>query len=98
MKNIELKGGIDVPVKSSSKQFSLNGRDFWIGLLMAIGTPILTILYDALQAWLDYQPVHIDYRFLLKTGISAGVLYLGKNYFDKGKVVIDPKKLEQAKK
>lgn len=98
MKNIELNGGIEIPVKASSKQFSLNTRDFWIGLLMAVGTPVLTIVWDALQSWFDYEPVELDYRFLLKTGISAGILYLGKNYFDKGKVVIDKKELEEARK
>ena len=83
-----------VPVKASSSQFSLSNRDLWLGLLMAALAPVALQLYELLMAFLDYQPVKIDWRALVKTGISAGAAYLAKNYFDKGKVVIDSKVLE----
>lgn len=98
MKKLELKGGVEVPVKASSSRYSLSNRDILIGLLMASATPVLTQLYELLMAWLDYKPVTIDYRALMKSGISAGVVYLGKNFFDRGKVVIDKKALAEAKK
>lgn len=98
MKKLELKGGVEVPVKSSAPRYSLSNRDILIGLLMASATPILTQLYEILMAWLDYKPVVIDYRALLKSGISAGIVYLGKNFFDKGKIVINTKDYEEAKK
>lgn len=98
MKTLELKGGKEVPVKSSSSRYSLSWRDAAIGLGLAVVTPILISLYEALQAWLNYQPVHIDYRELIKGGLSAGIAYIGKNFFDKGKIVIDQKQLQEAKK
>lgn len=97
MKKLELKGGKDVAIKSSSTKFSLNNRDFLLGLLMAFGTPIIIQLYDILMAWLSYEPVTIEWRTLIKSGIGAGALYLGKNFFDKGKIVIDQKALDEAK-
>lgn len=94
MEKLELKGGIDVPVKSSSTQFSLSNRDLWLGLLMAALAPVGLQMYELLMAFLDYEPVVIDWRSLVKTGISAGAAYLAKNFFDKPKIVIDPKDLK----
>lgn len=98
MKTLELKGGKEVEVKSSSSQWSLNKRDWIIGLLMTALAPVIISLYETLMAWLSYQPVVIDWRDLAKTGIAAGVAYIGKNFFDKGKIVIDKKELIEAKK
>lgn len=97
MEKIELKGGIDVPVKASSSQFSLSNRDLWLGLLMAAMAPVALQLYELLMAFLDYEPVTIDWRQLAKTGISAGAAYLVKNYFDKGKIVIEKDAIKEAK-
>lgn len=98
MKQLELKGGIEVPVKSSSKKFDLNKRDLLLGLLMAALTPVAVQLYDTLMAWLSYDPITIDWRALAKTGIASGTVYVMKNFFDKGKIVIDSKEYEEAKK
>ncbi len=88
---------VTIPVKASSSQFSLSNRDLWLGLLMAALAPVALQLYELLMAFLDYQPVKIDWRLLLKTGISSGAAYLAKNFFDRGKVVIDSKTLAGAK-
>lgn len=98
MKKIELKGGIDVPVKASSSQFTLSNRDLWLGLLIAALAPVALQLYELLMAFLSYEPAQIDWRALAKTGVSAGAAYLAKNLFDKGKIVIDKKDYEEAKK
>lgn len=63
-----------------SKQFNLKARDFAKGFIMAVGTPTLYILQEMIPGW-DIQPIY-------KAGISAGVTYLLKNFFDKPKVVI----------
>lgn len=84
-----------IPVKASSSQFSLSNRDLWLGLLMAALAPVAVQLYELLMAFLDYQPVTIDWRALAKTGIASGVAYLAKNFFDKGKVVISKEELEK---
>lgn len=72
----------------------LNSRDFLLGLGMVVATPIIIQLWDMLMAFLDYQPVTIDWRALLKSGLGAGAAYLGKNIFDKSKFVILSKDLK----
>jgi len=98
MEKLELKGGIDVAVKASSNQFSLSNRDLWLGLLMAALAPVALQLYELLMAFLDYEPVTFDWRALAKTGIASGAAYLGKNFLDKGKIVIEKNALREAKK
>ena len=98
MQKIELKGGIDVPVKASSSQFSLSNRDLWLGLLMAALAPVALQLYELLMAFLDHEVVKVDWRALAKTGISAGSAYIVKNFFDKGKIVIEKDAIKEAKK
>lgn len=98
MEKIELKGGIEVPVKASSSRWTLSNRDLLLGLLMAALAPVLVQLWDLLMAYLEYKPVHIDWRALTKTGLSAGAAYVLKNWVDKGKIVINKSDYEEAKK
>lgn len=70
----------------------LNGRDLLIGLLIAVATPIVMSLYDVLMAFLEYQPVDIQWRSLIKPGVAAGAAYLVKNLFDKSKFIIHKKR------
>ena len=72
----------------------LNLRDFLIGLGMVVATPIVIQLWDILMAFLDYKPVTIDWRGLVKSGLGAGAAYIGKNLWDKSKLVIDSKDLK----
>lgn len=97
MKTLEIKGGNEVSVKTTPGKGQLNTRDWLLGLLMAVGTPVLTYLYDVLMAFLNYQPVEFDWRTMVKYGIGAGVMYIGKNALDKSKIIIDPKALAEAK-
>lgn len=98
MEKIELKGGIDVPVKASSSQFSLSNRDLWLGLLMAALAPVALQLYELLMAFLSDEIVVFNWKSLAKTGIASGAAYLGKNFLDKGKIVIEKDAIKEAKK
>jgi len=89
---------VTIPVKASSSQYSWSNRDLLLGLLMAALAPVAVQLYETLMAFLDYKPVTLDWRQLLKTGIGSGVAYLAKNYFDKGKIVIEKDAIAEAKK
>lgn len=73
----------------------LSTRDWLIGLLMAVGTPVIATLYDLLMTWLSYEPVVIEWRTIVKMGLSAGALYIGKNLFDGRKIFIKAKELEK---
>lgn len=83
-----------VPAFQTPGKGNLNTRDFLKGLLLAALAPVIVQLYDLLMAFLDYQPVTVDWRALAKTGIATGAAYLVKNLFDKSKIVIDPKELK----
>jgi hypothetical protein len=101
MKNLEIKlpgtpekeGTTTVPVSQSSQKGKLKQRDWLLGLLMAVGTPVLTYLYDALMSFLNYDPVEFDWRTMVKFGISAGVIYISKNLMSAGGVFIKTKDL-----
>lgn len=62
-----------------SKQFTLKLRDFSIGLIMAIGTPLLYLAQEMVPGW-DADP-------FVKAGISAGITYLIKNFVEPTKLV-----------
>lgn len=62
-----------------SKFLSLNAQDYLKGFLVAIGTALLTGLYDLLQTnaafdWITLKPVVL-------ASVAAGVAYLLKNLF-----------------
>ena len=62
-----------------SKQFTLKFRDFSIGLIMAIGTPLLYLAQEVIPGW-NADP-------FVKAGISAGITYLIKNFVEPTKKV-----------
>lgn len=75
-----------VVTTSTSKQFSLNGNDFFKGLLAAAGTPVFTILVQSINAG--------SWTFDLKTiggAALVGILgYLTKNFFTPSVTQIKP--------
>lgn len=87
IKTLEIKDE-RVPVAHTSTKYSVGWRDTLIGLLMAIGTPILTYLYDLTMAWANYQDAHFDLRIAVKYGLSAAAIYIGKNFFQSSRVII----------
>jgi len=69
----------------TSNQFRLSLNDFWKGLIMFVGTPVLYALQEMIPKWHIGSP---STDVLAKAALSALVTYLLKNFFDKPKVVI----------
>jgi hypothetical protein len=65
---------------------NLNWQDFFKGLIMAVGTPVLYLLQELIPHW-NLSPIE-------KAAISASVTYLLKNFFTPTPktVQIDPSK------
>lgn len=63
-----------------SKQFSLKLRDFLKSFFMAVGTPVLYFLQEAIPGY-NLDP-------LAKIAISAAVSYLIKNFIEKPKTIV----------
>lgn len=68
----------------SSRQFTLNINDFWRGLIMAVGGAVFQIIVDTIQQ----GSLTFDWQKIGLAALGAAVVYLGKNFFDKPKVVI----------
>lgn len=63
-----------------SKFLSLNRRDLVNGLVMAVGSAVFAYLAQLLNApGFDYASIQWD--LVLKVGVSAGIMYIGKNLF-----------------
>lgn len=60
-------------------QFSLKWRDALRGLIMAVGTPLLYFIQEAIPMW-TIDPIW-------KIAISAAAAYLLKNFFEPTKVI-----------
>lgn len=59
-----------------SKLFNLNANDFAKGLLVAILSPVVTILLQSLDA----GSLTFDWKMIAKVGIAAGLSYILKNF------------------
>jgi hypothetical protein len=72
---------------TTSKQFSLKLNDFWKGLIMAVGTPVISIMLVALQA----HSFKFDWNLIGTVAASSLLMYLGKNFFTPSSIVVkDP--------
>jgi ABC-type uncharacterized transport system substrate-binding protein len=71
-------------VTTSSKQFTLNLNDFWKGLIMAVLTPVVTIVYQSIEA----GSLTFNWKAILMAAVAGFMGYLMKNFFDKPKVVV----------
>ena len=65
-----------------NKQFTLQGRDFWRGLIQAVGTVVITLLLEQLESGLGY-----DWGVTLNAAIGAALTYLLRNFFEPTKTV-----------
>lgn len=68
-----------------SKQFSLQGRDYWKGLGIGAVTAILYALWELWQSsgGLD----GIAWKDVITAAVTALIAYIGKNLFEPSKVV-----------
>jgi hypothetical protein len=72
---------------TTSKQFSLKLNDFWKGLLMAVGTPVIAIMLAALQA----GSFNFDWKAIGTVAAASLLMYLSKNFFSPSQIVVkDP--------
>lgn len=71
---------------TTSKQFSLNLNDFWKGLLVAVITPVFTIIIDSLNK----GSLNFDWKSISITALAALLAYLGKNFFSPAVSVVTP--------
>ena len=79
-----------------SEQFSLSGRDFWKGLIVAALSPIVPIVMQSLQA----GSFVFDWKAIGVAAASGFVAYIVKNFLEPTKVIdINPSaaKVEQVK-
>lgn len=67
---------------TTKERFSLQSRDFWIGLLQAVGTVAITLILDQIKAGLGY-----DWSMIFDAAIAAALTYLLKNFFEPTKTV-----------
>lgn len=70
----------------TSKQFSLNARDFVRGAILAIITPVLAIITNSL----DKGELTFNWKLIGVTAISAFIGYLVKNYFTPTRIEVKP--------
>lgn len=68
----------------TSKIFSLQARDFLKGLLIAALSPVFTIITTSL----NQGSLVFNWRAMGVTGLSAGLAYLAKNFFEPTQTVI----------
>ncbi len=72
---------------TTSKQYRWKLPDFWKGLIMAVGTPVIVILLSALQA----NSFDINWKMVATTGLSSFLVYMGKNFLTPSSIVVsDP--------
>lgn len=75
---------MNTPVTTTSKQFTLNGRDILKGLLVAIITPVLTIIINSLQQ----GTLTFDWKAIGITALTAAIAYLVKNFLTPSEITI----------
>lgn len=70
---------------TTSGQFSLNMKDFLKGLLLAVLTPVVTVLIQTLQA----GSLTFDWKAIGITALSAFLAYMLKNFLAPPQIVIN---------
>ncbi len=71
---------------STSKQFSVNGSDFWKGLIVAVISPVFTIILQSLNA----GSLTFDWKAIGATALIGLLSYLSKNFFTPSATKITP--------
>jgi len=83
----------DKKIEVTSRQFWLNYKDFLKGLLVAFGTGAFMVAEPAINAG-TFDAV--NWRVAIGAGISAGVVYLAKNFLQPAQVKADVTNKEAA--
>lgn len=69
---------------TTSGQFSLNARDFLKGALVAVLTPVVTVIIQSLEA----GSLKFDWTAIGITALSAFLAYIVKNFLAPAQIVI----------
>jgi hypothetical protein len=69
---------------TTSKQFRLNLNDWWKGLIMAVLTPVFTIITQSLDA----GTLTFNWKSIVIAAMAGMMAYLAKNFFTKPEIVI----------
>lgn len=74
----------------TSKFATLQKRDFLKGLLIAILTPVVGLLYQVISNWLSTDDAQfiINWKELARVAFYAFAAYIGKNFFEPTQTVI----------
>ena len=90
IKTLELKGGKDIAVTSSSSRWKLNTMDFIQGLIMAIVTPVIVVA----QQSLDLGVWTFDIKAIGMAAISGAIGYILLKLPQSGKILIEKSAVE----
>jgi len=90
IKTLELKGGKDIAVTSSSSRWKLNARDLIQGLLMAIITPVIVVI----QQSLDLGILTFDFKAIGMAAIAGALAYIVRKLPQSGKILIEKSAVE----
>lgn len=71
-------------VKTTSALFNLDRKDLLKGLLIAILSPVFTILIQSLDA----GSLVFDWKYIASTALAAALTYILKNFLTPGEVVV----------
>lgn len=84
----------NTPVTTTSKQFTISIGDIWRGLLVAVITPVITIIMGSLNA----GTLIFDWKAIGITALAAAVAYLVKNFLTPSAIMIkNPEMAEEVK-
>lgn len=76
----------------TSKQYTLNARDFLRGALLAVLTPVFTIIMTSLNA----GELTFNWKVIGATAAAAFLGYLLKNFLSPTEITVTPASKEQA--
>lgn len=84
----------NIKATTTSQQFTISLPDIWKGLLVAVITPVLTIIISSLNA----GTLTFDWKAIGLTALTAGLAYVIKNFLTPSAVMIkDPELAEEVK-
>lgn len=73
-----------ITTTTTSQQYSLGTTDFLKGLLVAVITPVITIIITSLNA----GQLVFDWKAIGITAVGAALAYLVKNFFTPSAIVV----------
>jgi len=70
----------------TSKKYRVNLYDILQGLIMAVGAPVLTIIYESIEK----GSLEFDWKHIILAGLGGGIAYLIKKFFTPSSITIKP--------